>query len=507
MKKSMFLVIVAISAMGCHAQPVSVEKQSDGGDCPSEAESVSLPSGSVACTFKREIVIETGFQCPESVPHLFEFQNIVACDSRPELPKEDMGFLNDQDLNEEIPVVSELTPSDKLDMVWVLDNSGSMCQEQFALIDALPDFLNAFVDSEAKLRIGITTTHVNDMYPLEPLARGGHFQASPQPVTGFDRSCWYGTKADGSLDENNFEPVRRALSIAVECMQTPDAAAFQWTDDQIRCALEGGGSNCTLMSPEELFPLPSQYRVLPTIFDTENYLSNGSYDLAQMTKDLTCMSLVGTRGYGIERGLEALRLATSPTLLAGPNQGLLRDDARFGIFILTDEDDCSGTVNTTTTCGGAVCEYAKIDPAYGALDAVEGVRDEILTNLSAAKARPVDRREVLVASIHGEPGTQVLLPTTFDCSPPDVSGNNNATGDPADTTTQDTELVQPSCTSSLGSAYWGERYEAFLRSWSHGKQFPYASNSMQPMDGLVCTGDIASPLTEIAAFLASELTP
>lgn len=50
---------------------------------------------------------------------------------------------------------------------------------------------------------------------------------------------------------------------------------------------------------------------------------------------------VGIEGSGDERGLAAARLAVSEALLAGPNFGLLRDNALLSVIIISDEFDQS----------------------------------------------------------------------------------------------------------------------------------------------------------------------
>jgi len=457
------------------------------GFCPENALEVLLPSGEKACTFQKEIVIETGFECPPVVVNRFDFQSFAACDSRTELPPDDIDHLNVIDASIFDMATIAVPETNELDLIWILDNSASMCQEQFALIDSIPAFLGEIIDKGVKLRVGVTTTHTADDYLPEPLARGGHFQSTPQPVPGFDQSCWYGANPNGTLNQDDLTPIRRMLDLAVGCMATPAPVAYAWTDEEIRCGLNGFPQGCVPSTPQELFPDPSLYRQLPLIFDTENYLNGGTYDTQQMAADLGCMALVGTRGYGIERGLEALTLATSSTLLNGANQGLLRPDARFGVFILTDEDDCTGNVDVKTSCGGDACEFAKTDSRFGTLVDVEDVRDEVVANLTSHKGRPVSIREVLVASLHGQPGQPATIPVA-ECE-------------------RDTTYVTPSCTSPFGTAYYGERYEAFLRTWSHGNYYPYSPNANVAMDGMLCQDDLSGPVERVAEFFTGHVIP
>lgn len=52
-------------------------------------------------------------------------------------------------------------------------------------------------------------------------------------------------------------------------------------------------------------------------------------------------AVVGTGGSGDEKGLAASAAAVSPAMLAGPNAGFLRDDARLYVVYVTDEQDAS----------------------------------------------------------------------------------------------------------------------------------------------------------------------
>ena len=50
----------------------------------------------------------------------------------------------------------------KVDVLWVIDNSGSMEQEQQALILSFESFIQYFIDSDLDWHIGVTST---DMSP------------------------------------------------------------------------------------------------------------------------------------------------------------------------------------------------------------------------------------------------------------------------------------------------------------------------------------------------------
>jgi hypothetical protein len=69
-------------------------------------------------------------------------------------------------------------------------------------------------------------------------------------------------------------------------------------------------------------------------------IPGGSSDPVQQVKDaFKCIALLGTGGCGFEHQLEAARKALDPGLKVNP--GFLRDDAYLAIVIISDEDDCS----------------------------------------------------------------------------------------------------------------------------------------------------------------------
>jgi hypothetical protein len=71
------------------------------------------------------------------------------------------------------------------------------------------------------------------------------------------------------------------------------------------------------------------------------------------------IALVGINGCGYERGLAPLEYALD-RLRGSYNAGFLRDDATLAVVIISDEDDCGevGEVYELTTDGGNICYFA-----------------------------------------------------------------------------------------------------------------------------------------------------
>lgn len=127
-----------------------------------------------------------------------------------------------------------------MDVLWVVDNSGSMGDEQQALAANFDEFIRFFVGLELDFHMSIVTTD------LEDPSMQGRFQGTPTVLNA----------------------------------ATPD--------------------------------------LINTFKTNVN---------------------VGDTGSGVERGLEAARLALSEPLLSGYNTGFLRDDAFLAIIFVSDEND------------------------------------------------------------------------------------------------------------------------------------------------------------------------
>ncbi len=257
--------------------------------------------------------------------------------------------------------------SDEVDMdiLWVVDNSGSICQEQKALRDNFDAFIDGLDDALLDFHIAVTTTHApgeDASYTGEPVAVEGRIQSTPQPIPGFDVEC-VGTFDAASRAFTDFVPTRDALAIAVECMETPDTTLLDVTDAQLNCAhpdsatpgcaaTTGGVDRDGSFTMTDVFPLATEYRAIPKVLRAEEYVTGGNLDAERLRSDFAYMSLVGTRGYGLEKGLQAAVEAVSPELtslvsespsadVTAPNHGFLRRDSGFTMIFVTNENDCS----------------------------------------------------------------------------------------------------------------------------------------------------------------------
>jgi hypothetical protein len=167
-----------------------------------------------------------------------------------------------------------------VDILFVVDNSGSMGGEQGTLVQSFASFIDVLEDQQvgANYRIGVTTT-----------SGEGILRA---------------TSCRSRLEEFMFEWMFGTLDERDECLQ-----------------------NCN-------------YDVLD-IAQPWVEKSEGTTNLppgVDMAAALSCIGPQGINGPGFERPLEAMLAA-----IEDPTSGFLRQDALFAVIFLTDEADCSAS--------------------------------------------------------------------------------------------------------------------------------------------------------------------
>lgn len=114
-------------------------------------------------------------------------------------------------------------------LLFVVDNSGSMCQEQARLLNAFEGFITPLKDVD--FHLGITTTTIEGNYSPEPLSKPGELQSAPQPNPGFDPSCIQDTDKTGKLLENSYQGLKKRIAFAASCMETPDPFFMDLKDE------------------------------------------------------------------------------------------------------------------------------------------------------------------------------------------------------------------------------------------------------------------------------------
>ena len=189
--------------------------------------------------------------------------------------------------------------SAKTDILFVVDDSGSMAQRQSNLATNFQTFADRLSSLPIKndFQIGVTTTSV-------------HQQAGTAYVTTFPPSS-----ASCNPVPNAGQPYPQGALVSVTGPDDP-TQRYQSTSDPPRILVAGS----------------------PTL-----------------VQDFRNDVYVGVCGSGKEQGLEAARLAVSEPLASGANAGFLRPGARLAVIVVSDDDDCSdplmqGTSNEPTGC-------------------------------------------------------------------------------------------------------------------------------------------------------------
>ncbi len=482
------VIIFLFLLMSCNDTQVVVD-----GDCGPGVKT-TVEKGRTFCAYTWEIVIETGFSCPSEFGSVQRFEPVFGvCSGFGALKEIEIIHVFDefQKLPRFKPVVN--TPPKSLDLLFVVDNSGSMCQEQDRLLAAFEGFITPLKDVD--FHLGVTTTGMDPHYTFEPLGKPGLLQSSPQPVPGFDSTCLQDKDASGKVD--GYDSLKKRIAFAASCMETVDPYYLNLSDSDVECAF--GESDCEIVNrcggdkPKcrvaDITPPPESYRNLPKTFRASDYQTDGELNLSALTADFRCALAVGTRGHGVEKGLSAAALAVSKDVTGGalnganvdvtkPNHGFIRKDSRFGVVFVTDENDCShdGGIDETTSCGDSVCEYA-IESGQG-LTPVTSLKDELIKNLEATKGRKILPNDVVVGSIHGRP-TALSGPIRDTCQIDEPRG------------------VVPACATTNGIAYSGSRYADFLAEFD---DFGYALSNASA----ICLEDWTEYFISMGAFFRSK---
>lgn len=220
------------------------------------------------------------------------------------------------------------------DILFVVDDSGSMNGEQAELAANLATFIDQLLGSAVKLdvRVAVTDTSVS------------RFDASVDPSGA--------TTFAGGLMAG--KPYPQGTVVAV---LDPDG----------------------VVTPGLLGYDPALYGTRDGGWGGRRILSSGALDAAVLKRTFKTNVRLGTSGSGKEQPLRALRLALEKaTDPLGPNFGLLRAGARLAIVVITDEDDCSESAapfNGTTdgNCKSPTVKATQLDPLSDYVAAVDSI--------------------------------------------------------------------------------------------------------------------------------------
>ncbi len=350
-----------------------------------------------------------------------------ACNSHPLTPLEaTISAANHQEIS--------LPARTRLDFLFVVDNSGSMCQEQANLarnFRHISEFLFAQFGDSADFRVASVST---DMDGRNQLA--GHFVTG----TGTDEETC-GEEGTPSAD----------LSYCAELFATAGARPI------LRSGEDGNIGRLCANDPE-----PSKCVA------------------SDLEKKFACLVGLGVRGSSFESGLEAMRTALS---CDGPNADsfgvccvdgvydpgcvppvgeepeFLRPDAVLVVVVVSDEDDCSGRPGDGVDHGhtaNCLWQRDKLVPVA-----------EYVDFLQSRKANP--SKQLIVATIAGQRGYNGDgTPLSYAPGPRDAcDASSVGTFDasiPLDVCCPDGQCrggARPVCETAAGKGYSGTRYLEF----------------------------------------------
>ena len=213
----------------------------------------------------------------------------------------------------------------KTDILFVIDDSGSMSEEQALVRAGLANFIATLVSSPVAndFRVGVTNTSVEDFLLADGSqpAYFNHYDAGPSAGVPY--------------------PAGALVAVDPSNITTPGSYGDYYYDAVHPSTVGFYG---------------------PQVLD---------WDSANLTTAFKNNVLVGIHGAGREQPFRAAQLALSSQLASGgENVGFLRPGARLAIIFITDEDDCSGPANTSITDDGK-CRAARSDPGSSLLPVAE----------------------------------------------------------------------------------------------------------------------------------------
>lgn len=313
----------------------------------------------------------------------------------------------------------------EVDLLLVVDDSGSMCEEQNHLTQALRGLPQVL--AEADLRAAVITTDMQDP------ARQGRFQTTYAEVGGLN------------------------------CLEDPDVAGCPATLSPVLSAADAGECGddraCRLQAMGTRLGCMAQQGTSGDGFES---------GLAALKAATAC------------DGPNAEHFAPccvdgryDPACAAKP--AFLRPEAVLVVLIVSDEDDCSADPDMPVSrANNSVCEWDRDQ-----LVPVQAFRDHLVT----LKARPDE--QLVVVPIVGPPdldaqGNVVRYRPATGADAPclDPAGNYDPSQDPDGACCEGGVCpgsLQTSCESDLGAAFAGHRYLALAEALGQPVQAPEAN--------------------------------
>lgn len=394
---------------------------------------------------------------------------------------------------EETDVVFPIAVNKDVDILFVIDDSGSMGEEQGTLANNFPAFIEVLEREgvEANYRIGVTTTDNGN-----PWCTGG---------------------AGGAMQMTNCRDRLQDFIYAPGTDVTEDATEVACTDVCQHDAIEILPTTVEING--EAQPRPWIEKI-----EGESNIGGG----ISTSDAFQCFGPQGINGCGFESHLESMYKALKRTETPDEaSYGFIRPNSILAVVHVTDEADCSVTEagktifssegerafwsdpgaaqptsavcwNAGVTCSGGPGTYGECHSAnYDAAGNV-GVADEdavmhpvsrytsLLQEFEDARKARNPNAEVLVAVISG-------VPAGYSRGEADISYQ-----DGGDAIFQDDYGIGPGCSTAAGEAIAPVRLKEFAEAFEvDGERNLYS----------VCNSDYTPALEKIAELVAEQLEP
>lgn len=203
---------------------------------------------------------------------------------------------------------------DKVDFLFVVDNSGSMEDEQQNLVASFPGFISTIKDTlmAQDYHIMVVDTDAESLSFSSINCTNNVCTCMPEP-----QCCYALCSGNGPIQIN--PPPTECAGMACDGFELPT------------------GCPVTLGAGKAEDPLGNPCG----IENDARFMTDSQPDLEGTFE---CVAVVGAGGDGNERPMEAMSLAvTNETAVGGCQEGFLRDDAILVVTFITDEEDGGST--------------------------------------------------------------------------------------------------------------------------------------------------------------------
>ncbi len=274
-----------------------------------------------------------------------------------------------------------------VDLLVVIDNSGSMDQEQAILATGFFTLINSLVNPRenwpyppvSEIRVAFVSTDMGLQY-----GDSGSIEGFPYGDTAVP-TC---TDQDPRGDDGRFQTdMHAAVSIKsglIECDPIGEQCPMDWSCSAGTCISPSGYAD-TINCPD----LEAEQNWTATTDDNHTHI---------IAAQAACISQLGTWGCGVEQQLEAAVRSLSRNDV---QQNFIREDHLLAVLIVSDEEDCSiqdkGLFNTPEWISGTAPE--EYDPQRGLLNTACNLPASNETNYLFPTSR---YREKIVALKNGD---------------------------------------------------------------------------------------------------------